>query len=112
MLFRAFEPTDASMLVVLASNVLPAIPAQAVCWEDTDVLRNKLTQAGVRVVQKNCSQRGLQGLDHPSIDTLVMCRSQKSPVQVWDTLAHEATHRMQHCAGGPISNQKHHPRCM
>ncbi|WP_255477384.1 hypothetical protein [Synechococcus sp. BIOS-U3-1] len=77
-------------------------------WEAIDVLRNKLLQAGVRVVQKDCSQRGLQGLYHPSSDTLVVCRSHRSPDQVWDTLAHEATHRMQRCAGGPISNQKHH----
>ena len=77
-------------------------------WEAIYVLRNKLLQAGVRVVQKDCSQRGLQGLYHPSSDTLVVCRSHRSPDQVWDTLAHEATHRMQRCAGGPISNQKHH----
>ena len=88
--------------------LLVAIPAQAVSWEAIDVLRNKLTRAGVRVVQKDCSQRGLQGLYHPSSDTLVVCRSHRSPAQVWDTLAHEATHRMQRCVGGPISDRKHH----
>ena len=77
-------------------------------WEAIDVLLNKLTRAGVRVVQKDCSRRGLQGLYHPSSDTLVVCRSHRSPAQVWDTLAHEATHRMQRCIGGPISDRKHH----
>ncbi|CAI8331849.1 MAG: Uncharacterised protein [Cyanobium sp. ARS6] len=77
-------------------------------WEAIDVLRNKLTRSGVRVLQRDCAQKGLQGLYHPRSDTVVVCRSHRSPAQVWDTLAHEATHRMQRCAGGSISDRKHH----
>ena len=96
------------LLPCLFLPLIAAIPVRAASWEAIDVLRDRLTRAGVRVVQRDCSQRGLQGLYHPSSDTLVVCRSHRSPAQVWDTLAHEATHRMQRCAGGPISHSKHH----
>lgn len=88
--------------------VLGVLPAHATSWEAIDALRGRLTRAGVRVVQQDCSRRGLQGLYHPRSDTLVVCRSHQTPSQVWDTLAHEATHRMQTCAGGPITDQRHH----
>lgn len=88
--------------------VLGVLPAHATSWEAIDALRGRLTRAGVRVVQQDCSRRGLQGLYHPRSDTLVVCRSHQTPAQVWDTLAHEATHRMQTCAGGPITDQRHH----
>ena len=95
-------------LPVVLFPLLVAVPAHAVSWEAIDALRNKLTQAGVRVVQQDCNRRGLQGFYHPRSDTLVVCRSHRSPAQVWDTLAHEATHRMQRCAGGSISDRMHH----
>ena len=96
------------LLCVVCLAPLTASPALAVSWESIDVLRNRLTRAGVTVVQRNCSRRGLQGLYHPRSDTVVVCRTHRSPAQVWDTLAHEATHRMQRCVGGPISNRRHH----
>ena len=96
------------LLCVVCLAPLTAGPALAVSWESIDVLRNRLTRAGVTVVQRNCSRRGLQGLYHPRSDTVVVCRTHRSPAQVWDTLAHEATHRMQRCAGGTISNRRHH----
>ena len=52
---------------------------------------------GVRVSQENC-QRGLQGADDSRRNKLVVCRSHRTPGQVWNTLAHEAAHRMQDCA--------------
>ena len=80
--------------------LLSAGPASARSWDAIDALRDRLTRAGVRVVQQDCSRRGLQGLYHPRSDSVVVCRSHRTPAQVWDTLAHEATHRMQRCAGG------------
>ena len=96
------------LISIICLAPLTATTVRAASWEAIDVLRNRLTQAGVTVVQRDCSRRGLQGLYHPRSDTLVICRSHRSPAQVWDTLAHEATHRMQRCAGGPISNRRHH----
>ena len=73
-----------------------------------DALRNKLTSHGVRVIQRNCSTRGLQGAYHPKNDTLIVCRTHRNAAQVWNTLAHEATHRMQRCAGGSITLPSQH----
>jgi hypothetical protein len=63
---------------------------------------------GTRVVQSDCRQPGLQGLYHNSSDTIVICRVHRDPQAVWNTLAHEATHRMQACAGGSITKPSHH----
>jgi hypothetical protein len=77
-------------------------------WQAIDRLRTLLGQSGVQVVQRNCNQRGLQGLYHQSSDTIVICQSHRDPAAVWNTLAHEATHRMQACRGGPITDTRYH----
>lgn len=64
--------------------------------------------SGTRVLQRDCNQPGLQGLYHDHSDTIVICRVHRDPQAVWNTLAHEATHRMQTCAGGSITNPAHH----
>ena len=65
-------------------------------------MRWRLERNGVRVSQENC-QRGLQGAYDSRRNKLVVCRSHRTPGQVWNTLAHEAANRMQDWAGGPIS---------
>jgi hypothetical protein len=77
-------------------------------WADIDNLRNLLTAHGTKVLQQDCNQRGLQGLYHNSSDTIVICRVHRDPQAVWNTLAHEATHRMQACAGGSITDPRQH----
>lgn len=100
--------------VCVASAVLGGVlaatsgPAAATTWEAIDALRARLASAGVTVVQRNCSRRGLQGLYHSRNDTIVICRAHRTPAAVWNTLAHEATHRMQACAGGSITHRHHH----
>ena len=83
-----------------------AIPVQAGSWEHVDALRSRLERNGVRVTQGDC-QRGLQGAYDSRRDFLIVCRAHRGPVDVWNTLAHEAAHRMQDCAGGPISRPEH-----
>jgi hypothetical protein len=86
-----------------------AAPAPALDhWQAIDRLRLLLGQAGVQVVQRDCGQRGLQGLYHQASDTIVICRAHREPAAVWNTLAHEATHRMQACRGGSITDPRHH----
>ncbi|MFM7676726.1 MAG: hypothetical protein ACKO5F_14375 [Synechococcus sp.] len=82
--------------------------AGATSWQAIDQLRQVLQRAGVPVVQRDCGSRGLQGLYHPSSDTIVVCRVHRDPAAVWNTLAHEATHRMQACRGGAITDPRHH----
>ena len=86
------------LLCVAAASV----PVQARSWADVDALRWRLERNGVRVSQVDC-QRGLQGAYDSRRNKLVVCRAHRTPGQVWNTLAHEAAHRMQDCAGGPIS---------
>jgi len=109
-----------SWMVALAALVLmapvPAGLAQAVTtpgrrppsWADIDNLRSLLTAHGTKVLQQDCNQRGLQGLYHNRSDTIVICRVHRDPQAVWNTLAHEATHRMQACAGGNITDPRQH----
>ena len=96
------------LLAPCVLGLMSAGPASSRSWDAIDALRDRLTRAGVRVVQQDCSRRGLQGLYHPRSDSVVVCRSHRTPAQVWDTLAHEATHRMQRCAGGSITDRRHH----
>lgn len=86
----------------------PSPPPQALAsWSDIDALRSSLEASGSRVVQRDCGRRGLQGLYHQPSGTIVVCRVHRDPQGVWNTLAHEATHRMQACAGGPITRASH-----
>ena len=88
--------------------LLAAAPVHAQSWAAVDALRTKLTSHGVRVIQGDCLTRGLQGAYHPKNDTLIVCRTHRNAAQVWNTLAHEATHRMQSCAGGLITLPNQH----
>jgi hypothetical protein len=102
-LLRCFVTASLGVVALAASS-----PVEARSWSAIDALRTRLSREGVRVVQRDCPQRGLQGLYHPRSDTLVVCRYHRSPAEVWDTLAHEATHRMQQCAGGAITKRDQH----
>lgn len=97
------QPAQATL-----SSTAAAPPRRAATWADIDQLRQLLTASGARVVQRDCQQPGLQGLYHNSSGTIVICRVHRDPAAVWNTLAHEATHRMQACAGGTITDPAHH----
>jgi hypothetical protein len=105
-----------AVAALLLTAPIPAGLAQAVTaagrrppsWADIDNLRTLLMAHGTRVLQQDCNQRGLQGLYHDGSDTIVICRVHRDPQAVWNTLAHEATHRMQACAGGNITDPRHH----
>ena len=105
-----------ALAALLLTALVPASLAQAgtppgrrpPSWADIDNLRTLLTAHGTKVLQQDCNQRGLQGLYHDRSDTIVICRVHRDPQAVWNTLAHEATHRMQACAGGSITDPRHH----
>ena len=83
-----------------------SVPVQARSWAEVDALRWRLERKGVRGSQTDC-QHGLQGAYDSRRNSLVVCRAHRSPGQVWNTMAHEAAHRMQDCAGGPISKPEY-----
>lgn len=105
---RNLECFFATPMVLSILLVATAGSVRAESWAAIDALRQKLTSHGVKVEQRDCSIRGLQGAYHPQNDVLIVCRSHQNAAEVWNTLAHEATHRMQRCAGGLITLPAHH----
>jgi len=111
--FAAVIPSTAAITraALLASLVAPAMAATVrpqASWQEIDALRGLLVASGSTVVQRDCNQQGLQGLYHQPSRTIVICRVHNDRSAVWNTLAHEATHRMQACAGGTITRAEHH----
>ena len=95
-----------STVVTAAGLGLAPSESKASRWSDVDALRLRLERNGVRVTQGDC-KRGLQGAYDSRRNFLIVCRAHRTPGQVWNTLAHEAAHRMQDCAGGLISRPEH-----
>jgi hypothetical protein len=105
-----------NLALLLAPVLIPVAAGTAVAasqtpgWRDIDRLRDLLEATGTRVLQRDCPQRNLQGLFQHSSGTIVICRVHRDPAEVWNTLAHEATHRMQACAGGGLTRPEQHER--
>ena len=93
-----------ALVAVFGFGVTSAAPAHSRNWEAIDVLRQRLEAKGARVVQRDCdSLPRVQGLYHRPSDQIVSCRVHQNPAAVWDTLAHEAAHRMQACYGRSLT---------
>ena len=97
---------------------IPA-PAFATGWQDISRLKELVSGSGTKVLLQNCTESGIYGYyeynQSTNVDTLVICSNtvdRKDPDAVWETLAHEATHAMQACAGGPIVEDELVPRML
>jgi len=95
------------------------VPVFATGWKDVNLLKELVSGTGTKVLLQNCTEGGVYGYYeyNPSadVDTLVICSNttdHKDPDAVWETLAHEATHAMQACAGGPIVEDVIVPRML
>ncbi len=99
-----------ALLAVTLAGTAGAQSLPAGSWQAIDTLRDQLEARGVRVVQDDCRRLpNVLGLYHAPSDRIVICRAHGDPAAVWDTLAHEATHRMQACRGGPITHPELQP---
>ena len=79
------------------------LPAQANTKADVETLVNTLVASGTKVMVGNCQQKNLYGFYLPKGDQMVICADSlagKDPGILWDTLAHETTHKIQACLGG------------
>ena len=86
------------------------LPAQANTMSDMETLLKALSALGTTVKAGNCGRKNLYGFYVPKGDQLVICAdsiADKDPGIVWDTLAHEATHKMQACIGGYLMPSTH-----
>jgi hypothetical protein len=107
-------------IAALACSISVTLPAIAGSHRDVQELAEMIKSTGTTVsfndnrYDKNCL--GLMGYYHfekDKSDILVICSDQvnlKDSDEVWETLAHEATHTMQACNGGPIFKSTYHPR--
>ena len=106
------------LLAVITGLVIATpTPALATSWQDVNRLKELVSNTGTKVLLQNCERDDTYGYYHfdPSkeVDTLVICSNvvdHNDPDAVWETLAHEATHTMQACAGGPIIEDEIVPR--
>jgi hypothetical protein len=87
-----------------------ASPTQANTMADVETLLQSLTALGTKVKAGNCEKKNLYGFYVPQKDQMVICVdsiSSKEPSILWDTLAHETTHKMQACIGGFLMPPTH-----
>ena len=106
-------------IFALIAGLAIAVPANATSWADVNRLEALVANTGTDVTAKDCGDRRAYGYYHfnkaKDIDELVVCTNttdMKDADEVWEVLAHEATHTMQACAGGPILPDKYVPRVL
>ena len=99
---------------LIASAV--ALPSLAASQADINRLTALIEETGTTVAHEKCLE-GINGYYHfdseKKIDKLAICTTGTDMQDVhsyWETLAHEATHVMQACVGGPMMKSTWHPR--
>ena len=98
---------------------IPGLPAAATSWRDVETLVNLVKGTGTKVEARNCERAGVQGYyqfsEPHNIDLMVICANavdMSDSDAVWEVVAHEATHTMQACFGGPILKDSYVPRIL
>ena len=106
-------------IFALIAGLAIAVPANATSWADVNRLEALVANTGTDVTAKDCGDRRAYGYYHfnkaQDIDELVVCTNttdMKDADEVWEVLAHEATHTMQACVGGPVIPDKYVPRVL
>ena len=80
---------------------------RAETWERIGRFAGVLRQAGtVTLVARDCPN-SLLGAFHATRNALLLCANnlQNDPQEIWEVLAHESAHVMQHCKGGGLLDQ-------
>ena len=106
------------ILGVLAGLTL-AVPASATSWTDVNTLLGLVKETGTAVSVRNCEQEGVMGFyqfdKQNNIDLLAICKNAVDMTDsdaVWEVVAHETTHVIQACAGGPFIKDSMVPRVL
>lgn len=98
----------------LTMAVIPQ-PARSDSYADVNQLLASLQNYNTKVRVTGCTEKGVKGYYQPQTDEMVICSNaltDATPAAIWDVLAHEATHKMQNCVGGPIVKRDYFPRIM
>lgn len=91
-------------------SLVGGLPAQANTKADVETLVNTLVATGTKMKVGNCQRPNLYGFYVPKEDQMVICADSlagKDPSILWDTLAHETTHKIQACIGGFLMPATH-----
>ena len=106
-------------ILALVAGLAIAAPASATSWQDVHRLKTLISNTGTTVAAIECEENSYYGYyqfdAEKKIDNLVICKNTvdfNDPDAVWETLAHEATHTMQACAGGPVIKDERVPRVL
>ena len=96
-----------SLLTAVAALAITT-PINAATWDEINHLATLVRGTSTEVSIENCPEN-LNGYYHyapgQGIDKIGICKNNidmENPDEVWDVLAHEATHVMQACHGGPV----------
>ena len=107
------------LALITGLAIAAPVPAFATGWRDVNLLKELVSGTGTKILLQNCPEGSIYGYYeyHPmtDVDTLVICSNtvdRDDPDAVWETLAHEATHAMQACAGGSIIEDVFVPRML
>lgn len=113
-----FAPRAALVLLALAALVPAASPAAASTLANIQRLEELINAAGTETqVRDDCrpNHAGYYERDGKGIDRLVVCRNTVDMADVeavWEVMAHEGTHVMQACTGGPALQDAQIPRTL
>ena len=106
-------------IFALIAGIAIAAPASATSWQDINALERLVEGTGTTVDAIECEIKDVYGYyrfdKSEGVDELVICKNtvdMNDPDAVWETLAHEATHTMQTCNGGPVLADKYTPRVL
>lgn len=91
--------------LLLSGGTIGAVRAET--WERIGRFAGVLRQAGtVTLVARDCPN-SLLGAFHATRNALLLCANnlQNDPQEIWEVLAHESAHVMQHCKGGGLLDQ-------
>ena len=106
------------LLTAAIASLAIAAPSMATSWTDIENLTSLVEETGTVVEAIDCPEGRLGFYQYDkqnNIDRLVICKNNvdtKDPDAVWEVVAHEATHVMQACQGGPVIKDTHVPRVL
>lgn len=106
------------ILTAAIASLAIAAPSMATSWTDIENLTSLVEETGTVVEALDCPEGRLgfyQFDKQNNIDRLVICKNNVDTTDsdaVWEVVAHEATHVMQACHGGPVIADNYVPRVL
>ncbi|WP_115019884.1 hypothetical protein [Synechococcus sp. UW140] len=93
-----------ALLFGLAIGAGSGLSVRAETWDRIGRFAATLRKAGTSTLVARDCPNTLLGAFHSERNALLICANNlpNDPAEIWEVLAHEAAHVMQHCRGGPL----------